>query len=327
MKGIVELLVKPISAKDLAQKWQISESRLKAIVQQADLPFFTKYEGRRRPDDGVIVYLCSGLCSVKDFNLYKGHFDDWPLGYMYFDVAVVEEYEREHQKILWKKEPKEKDPLHLAVEDSAKYQAAVKTAAEYQCQQWLLEKGYLTVEQDREVSCANKSEESPAIAAQPDKIQAYVWERSVSAAYQLSVESIESERKWTYDDFANALTEKYSKFLPQILDIAWDKLPSKFKLESSSPKESPATADCATVDTTVQPIHWENTANAAFELLAEISENKETNWKYNEFKAALTKKCSKGYHTKVLAIAWSNLPKKFKHGPGREKKPSETTNI
>ena len=71
--------------------------------------------------------------------------------------------------------------------------------------------------------------------------------------------------------------------------------------------------------TTVNAAKWGNSVTAAFGVWAYIIAGGRTDWKEDEFRAALAERCS-DYHTDVHATAWRLLPDAFKHGRGRPKK-------
>ncbi|MGD9576021.1 hypothetical protein [Desulfovibrio sp.] len=71
--------------------------------------------------------------------------------------------------------------------------------------------------------------------------------------------------------------------------------------------------------TTVNATKWGRSVTAAFGVWSAIIAGDKTDWKEDEFRAALAERCN-DYHTDVHAIAWRLLPQAFKHGRGRPKK-------
>ena len=162
---------------------------------------------------------------------------------MWFNTEDVERHEQTYPYLLYEKVPNESDPLHLAARDSERYQSPVKAAAEHLCQQWLLEKGYLTAEEGREASCANESDEPPTTAAhRPGPApNAALWENSVSAAFELWAEIIKGEKnKWKQKEFEDAFIKKCpsKEYHTKVLALAWSKLPDEFKKGSGRPKKN-----------------------------------------------------------------------------------------
>lgn len=68
--------------------------------------------------------------------------------------------------------------------------------------------------------------------------------------------------------------------------------------------------------TKVNAQKWKDSVQAACGLLVFILQGTKYDWRSGEFSAELCKRY-KDYHTDVERIAWSALPDKFKHGPGR----------
>lgn len=85
--------------------------------------------------------------------------------------------------------------------------------------------------------------------------------------------------------------------------------------EAAKRKEAQAVTEA---NTTVKAAKWENSVSAAFDLWNEIFQGNKNSWTRDEFTTALAKKYP-DYHTKVLTLAWSRLPEKYKQGPGRPK--------
>ena len=90
----------------------------------------------------------------------------------------------------------------------------------------------------------------------------------------------------------------------------------ELRIELAELKAQPATAEPTT---TVTAAKWEDSVTAAFGVWGAIIAGDKTDWKEDEFRAALAERCS-DYHTKVHSTAWRLLPDAFKHGRGRPKK-------
>ena len=53
-------LLRVISATEIVKKWNVTNDRLNAIVEKFRLPLYHICEKRARPDDGKIIYFCTG---------------------------------------------------------------------------------------------------------------------------------------------------------------------------------------------------------------------------------------------------------------------------
>ena len=93
-------LLRVISATEIVKKWNVTNDRLNAIVEKFRLPLYHICEKRVRPDDGKIIYICTG--SYFKF-YYEGDYGygEYILEDVCFNTDTVELFEFEHPEILW----------------------------------------------------------------------------------------------------------------------------------------------------------------------------------------------------------------------------------
>ena len=128
------------------------------------------------------------------------------------------------------------------------------------------------------------------------------WEKKLVLEKDVSpIEALERELVETQENLVRSqrIKKKYKKRIEEL------------EKELSDAKEGKSGVDSK---------KWARTIEAVFSLFIDVMQSNGVVWKKESFIDSLAERCH-DYHTAVVASAWKALPKKFKLGSGKPKKP------
>ena len=321
MSGYV-LLEQIEAVDDVLQRWHKEADFLQTVAQAEKIPFFYLQESRIRPADGMTVYFCLQLDSLRCIDLLHHLYDTEGIFLRPEDVAA---YEQAHPELLW--EPVQPgDPL--VQEYGERIPAEV-------VRQWLGMSPMAFID-------LLNSGRGPISS----------WEEAFRQNRQNPLNL--GQTYFSLKDLKDArLTfhildwKEWQKEHRQLLQIAPAALPGTTGSATASPQEKEARILALEEQLNARDIRiteledllrtkdrqiavleeqgpvdaqrWRDNMAAVCELLVSIMQGTKTDWIRDEFTTALARTCPR-YLTEVEKLVWKALPDSYKHGIGRKKK-------
>lgn len=324
-----------VAVDDVLKRWHKKVAFLNELAEMHIIPLYVLNESRVRPTDGKTVYFCSQVSSIYCYDYFSEAYDTDNIFLRPEDMAA---YEKAHPEILW--EPAH--PEEMIIKDYGQ-----NIPADF-VRRWLkmspmtfidlMNRGEGPIsswEEGYRKHAENLYPEAPFFSTQDLRDESFTinvydwldWQKTRASAGKAVGEAASGLSDVaasnagrdavlvTTDAELGALREENAALKAELEE-------ARTALEKARQGQTGQAKG-----TTVNAQKWKDSMHAACGLLVFILQGTKDDWRSGEFSAELCKRY-KDYHTDVERIAWSALPDKFKHGPGRPaEKPGNSEHI
>lgn len=309
-----------VAVDDVLKRWHKKAAFLNELAAMHSISLYVLNESRVRPTDGKTIYFCSQVSSIYCYDYSSEGYDTDNIFLRPEDMAA---YEKAHPEILW-------EPAHPEKAIMREYGENIPADV---VRQWLkmspmqfvdfMNSGVgpvTSLEEDfrrfRD-NCGYKyADYTPFFTTEILKENCVIhildWEDWRQEHPNMVHETPVRESALA------AKGEELEQARAELAALREENAALKAELEKARTALEKARQGQTgqAKGTKVNTQKWKDSVQAACGLLVFILQGTKDDWRSGEFSAELCKRY-KDYHTDVERIAWSALPDKFKHGPGR----------
>lgn len=320
-----------ISARDVLQRWHKKAVFLNELAETHVISLYVLNESRVRPTDGKTVYFCSRVLNIR-YNILGN--DLYDIDNIFLRPEDMAAYEKAHPEILW--EPAH--PEEMIIKDYGQNIPAdiVRQWLKMSPAQFidLMNRGEGPIsswEEGYRKHAENLYPEAPFFSTQDLRDESFTinvydwldWQKARASAGKAIGEAASglsdvAASNAGRDAALAAKGEELEQARAELAALREENAALKAELEKARTALEKARQGQTgqAKGTKVNAQKWKDSVQAACGLLVFILQGTKYDWRSGEFSAELCKRY-KDYHTDVERIAWSALPDKFKHGPGR----------
>lgn len=331
-----------VAVDDVLKRWHKKAAFLNELAATHSISLYVLNESRVRQTDGKTIYFCSQVSSIYCYDYSSEGYDTDNIFLRPEDMAA---YEKAHPEILW-------EPAHPEKAIMREYGENIPADV---VRQWLkmspvqfidlMNRGEGPIsswEEGYRKHAENLYPEAPFFSTQDLRDESFTinvydwldWQKARASAGKAVGEAASglsdvAASNAGRDAALAAKGEELEQVRAELAALREENAALKAELEKARTALEKARQGQTgqAKGTKVNAQKWKDSVQAACGLLVFILQGTKYDWRSGEFSAELCKRY-KDYHTDVERIAWSALPDKFKHGPGRPaEKPGNSEHI